>query len=421
MLFRVVAPLVLGERWDISCGRHRIKEEILFLRREVMLPQVDFSQIDEIINKTVEAIDKSKTEIFSISEFAKKELKKIEDEFEMSKRNVIELASIVKNIEDELISSKKKLLVSSKFFEKYTEEDKKEIYEKTDHLRIELAVKRELEQVAIQRRNELELRVRDAMKMVEKTDKLLGVVNSAMGMLTGDLHSVSSQLGEIQQRQGLGIKIIKAQEDERQRIAREIHDGPAQLMSNVVLKAEICEKLMGSDVEASKIELKELKTVVKDSLQDVRRIIYNLRPMSLDDLGLIPTIQRYINTYIEQTSISVTLRAKGNFEDIKPIISLTIFRIMQEALSNIKKYSNAKKVSVNVENINNYIVFSITDDGIGFDINEVKNKNFNIDSGFGLFSMRERVELLQGEFEIYSEKGKGTRITAKVPINVEEV
>jgi len=385
-----------------------------------MFSQVDFSQIDIIINKTVEAIDKSKTEIFSISEFAKRELKKIEDEFEEAKKYVIEMALVVKNIEDELISSKRKLLATNKFFEKYDEQDKKAIYEKTDNLRIELAVKREMEQMAIKKRNELELRVRDAMKMVEKTDKLLSVVGSAMGMLTGDLQSVSTQLGELSQRQGLGIKIIKAQEDERQRIAREIHDGPAQSMSNVVLKAEICEKLMESDVEASKIELKELKSVVKDSLQDVRRIIYNLRPMSLDDLGLIPTLQRYINTFIEQTGISVILKARGNYEDIKPVISLTIFRVMQESLSNIKKYANAKKVSVNIENLNNYIIFSIIDDGIGFDINEAKKKHFNIDSGFGLFSMRERVELLQGEFELISEKGKGTKITVKVPINVEE-
>ncbi|MGE5329973.1 MAG: histidine kinase [Deltaproteobacteria bacterium] len=385
-----------------------------------MFPQVDFSQIDIIINKTIEAIDKSKTELFSIAEFAKREQKRIEDEFEESKKYVIEMAAIVKNIEEELISSKKKLLVSNKYYEKHDEEEKKAIYEKTDNLRIELAVKREMEQMAIKKRNELELRVRDAMKMVEKTDKLLGAVGSAMGMLTGDLQAVSTQLGELHQRQGLGIKIIKAQEDERQRIAREIHDGPAQSMSNVVLRAEICEKLMESDVEASKMELKDLKSVVKDSLQDVRRIIYNLRPMSLDDLGLIPTLQRYVNTFIEQTGILIVLRARGNYEDIKPVVSLTIFRIMQEALSNIKKYSNAKNVTINIENLNNYIIFSVADDGVGFDINEVKKKHFNIDSGFGLFSMRERVELLQGQFELNSEKGKGTKILVKVPINIEE-
>lgn len=385
-----------------------------------MNTHVDFSQIDEIINKTVEVIDRSKSELFSIAEYAKKELKKIEDEFEASKNNVIELSLLVKSIEDELISSKKKLLVSNKYFEKYTEEEKKEIYEKTNNLRIELAIKREMEQMAIQRRNDLELRVRDAAKMVEKTDKLLTAVGSAMSVLTGDLQSVSGQLGEFQQRQGLGIKIINAQEEERQRIAREIHDGPAQSMSNVVLKAEICEKLMESDVEASRIELKDLKAVVKNSLQDVRRIIYNLRPMSLDDLGLIPTIQRYINTYIEQTGIPTSLRARGNYEEIQSVVSLTIFRVMQEALSNIKKYANAKKVSINIENINNYIVLSISDDGAGFDVNEVKKKHFNIDGGFGLYSMRERVELLQGEFDISSESGKGTKISIKVPINIEE-
>lgn len=385
-----------------------------------MPDKIDFNQIDEIIQKTISAINQSKSELSGISEIARKEKEKMKEEFELSKKKVIELGNNVRDIEQQLIDSKRMLLLSSKHYEKFSEEEKKAIYEKTDNLRIDLAVKRELEQIAIQRRNEMELRVREAQKMVDKTDNLLSAVGSAMGFLTGDLQSVSGQIVELQQRQGLGIKIIKAQEDERQRIAREIHDGPAQSMSNVVLKAEICEKYMESDVEASRIELRELKSIVKESLQDVRRIIYNLRPMSLDDLGLIPTLQRYSNTFIEQTGIPVALRAKGNFEELKPVVSLTLFRIMQEALSNAKKYAKAKNIQISLENVNYWIVFSVVDDGVGFDIEELNKKHFDVDGGFGLFSMRERVELLEGEFEIISEQGKGTKILVKIPFNIEE-
>lgn len=386
-----------------------------------MLGKLDLAQLDSIIQKTVEAIDKSKTELFDVAEVAKKEKKRIEEEYELSKQKVIDLGIEVKEIEKELIESKRKLLNANKYFEKFSEEEKRQAYEKTDNLRIDLAVKREMEQMAIQRRNELELRVRDAAKMVERTDKLISAVGSAMSCLTGDLQSISVQLEDIQQRQGMGMKIIKAQEEERKRVAREIHDGPAQSMSNVVLKAEICEKVMETDMEAAKAEIKSLKAVVKESLQDVRRIIYDLRPMSLDDLGLVPTIQRYINTYIELNGIPVILRTRGIAENLMSVVSLTVFRVTQEALSNIKKYAKAKNVSINLEFLQNDIMLTIIDDGIGFDLEEVKKKNFDINSGFGLFSMRERVELLGGKIDITSEKGRGTRISARIPLSPEEV
>lgn len=381
--------------------------------------KVDITQIDSIIKKTVEAIDKSKSELFNIAEAARNEKKKIEEDFEQSKRKVIELSSVVAQIEKELIDSKKMLLKANKYFEKYSDEEKKKVYEKTDNLRIEMAIKRELEQIEIQKRNELELRLRDAVKMVERTDRMISAVGSAMNLLTGDLQSITVQLEDIQQRQSMGMKIIKAQEEERKRVAREIHDGPAQSMSNVVLKAEICEKIMENDIDSAKLEIRNLKAIVKDCLQDVRRIIYDLRPMSLDDLGLVPTLQRYINSYADQYEIPVTFRTRGNNDDLRPVISLTVFRIMQEALTNIKKYAKAKNVNINLEFLESEIMFSISDDGVGFDLNEVKKKHFNVEGGFGLFSMRERVELLEGSLEIVSQPGKGTRLTAKIPLITE--
>ena len=134
----------------------------------------------------------------------------------------------------------------------------------------------------------------------------------------------------------MGLRIIQAQEEERQRVARDIHDGPAQSMSNVVLKAEICERLFSVDLDKARDELQKLKDIVRDCLKDVRKIIYNLRPMSLDDLGLIPTLQRLILTFRNDTGIEATFNKNGVFDDISPGISLTIFRIVQEALSNVQ-------------------------------------------------------------------------------------
>jgi len=381
---------------------------------------LDVAKLDKIIKRTIESINASKSEIYDIAENARRECRRLEEELKQLKQQVKELIETVEIIETQLKESKRKLMLANKNFEKHDQQELKEIYEKADNLRIDLAVKREQEQYFIKRRNDLEIRIKDAYKTVEKADNLISHVGVALGYLTGDLQQLSSQLEDIQQRQYLGLRIIKAQEEERQRVARDIHDGPAQSMSNVVLKAEICERLIDVDVEKSKEELKQLKKIVRESLQDVRRIIYNLRPMSLDDLGLIPTLQRYIMTFQDESGTAVSFKTRGVYDDIKPVISLTVFRIVQEAISNINKHSKAQNVTVNLEFMDKKLKLYIYDDGEGFKVEELKNRTADINGGFGLFNMRERIELLDGEFEISSQPGKGTRLNIVIPLIKEE-
>ena len=248
--------------------------------------KINIGQLDKIIKKAIEAINNSKTEIYEIAESSRRECKKLDEELELLKRQVFELMAEVEVLEVALKDSKRKLMLINKNFGNYSQQELKDAYEKADNLRVELAVKRESEKYLIRCRNELEIRIKDAIKTVQKADNLITQVGAAMGYLSGDLQEISCQLEGLQYKQLLGLKIIKAQEEERQRVARDIHDGPAQLMSNVVLKAEICERMIDVDLDKAREELRNLKRIVRDSLQDVRKIIYNLRPMSLDDLGL---------------------------------------------------------------------------------------------------------------------------------------
>lgn len=380
----------------------------------------DVAKLDKIIKKTIEAINNGKQEIYDIAESARKECKRLEDELNQLKQQVKELIETVEVLEAELKESKRKLMLANKNFNRFGQEELKQAYEKADNLRIELAVKREQEQYYIKRRNDLEVRIKDAYKTVQKADNLIANVGAALGYLTGDLHEISLQLEDLQQRQLLGFRIIKAQEEERQRVAREIHDGPAQSMSNVVLKAEICERLIDVDLIKAKDELQNLKRIVRESLQDVRKIIYNLRPMSLDDLGLVPTLQRFVTTFQEDSGISVSFKTRGLYTDIRPVISLTVYRIVQEAMSNINKHSGAQNVAINLEFNEKELKLYIYDDGAGFNVDDLKVKNDDMNSGFGLISMRERVELLSGDFEINSKPGRGTRLNILIPLMQEE-
>jgi two-component system sensor histidine kinase DegS len=142
--------------------------------------------------------------------------------------------------------------------------------------------------------------------------------------------------------------------------------------------------------------------------------------MSLDDLGLVPTLQRYIMTFQEDSGIAVSFKTRGIFDDIRPVISLTVFRIVQEAISNIKKHSDAQNATLNLEFMDKELNLYIYDDGKGFKVGETKVRSDDINSGFGLFSMRERIELLSGDFNITSELGKGTRLNITIPFMQEE-
>lgn len=382
--------------------------------------KVDVANLDKIVKKTIEAINNSKVELFDIAESAKKECGRLEQELRDLKEQTIQLIDNVEFLENELKVSKKQLMLVSKNYDKYSEEETRKAYEKADNLRVELAVKREQEQFFIKRRNELEIRLKDSFRTAEKADKLISNIGISLGCLTGDLQQVTLQLEDLQQKHMMGLKIIKAQEEERQRVAREIHDGPAQSMSNIVLKAEICERLVDSEPVKVKDELRNLKSVVRETLQDVRKIIYNLRPMSLDDLGLVPTLQRYILTFQEESKTAVSFKTRGVCEDIRPIISLTVFRLVQEAISNIRKHAKARSVSINLEFLEKELKLNILDDGKGFNSEDLKTKKEDVNSGFGLYSMRERVELLNGKFEINSTVGKGTRLNITVPLIPDE-
>ncbi|MGI1690953.1 sensor histidine kinase [Thermoanaerobacter uzonensis] len=366
-------------------------------------------RLDNIVEKTIEAIESSKEQIFDILEKAKEEARKLETQLEELKIQVINVIKEVELCERKEKKCRLKLAFVSKQFGYLSEQAIREAYEEAKEAQIELALKRREEKELIEKRNELERKLVDNKAIIEKAEKLASQISIALNYLNSDLKEMNSQLEQLKDRQALSVKIIEAQEEERKRIAREIHDGPAQAMANVLLKSELCEKLIAKDIELAKIELKNLKDIVQQSLKEVRKIIYDLRPSALDDLGLVPALSRYIKNFSEETGIFVDFTVLSDYKRLSPEIEITCFRVVQEALTNIKKHSRAKNASVKFEFGMRFISVIIKDDGIGFD-------KENIGQGYGLMGMRERVEILNGKFEISSFKNKGTQIYISIPV-----
>lgn len=210
------------------------------------------------------------------------------------------------------------------------------------------------------------------------------------------------------------VRAIEAQERERQILARQMHDGPAQALTNLVLQAEICERLFAVDPERARAELANLKSAVVATFQRVRSFIANLRPMMLDDLGLVPTLRRHVEDLAEggfRVQLSITGRER-RFASYKEV---TIFRVIQELLINAREISYATRAQVSVDIGEDRVLVSVEDDGSGFEPSEL-GKGGAVAEKMGLETLRERVEMLGGRFQIESSPGRGTRAMFELPL-----
>jgi two-component system sensor histidine kinase DegS len=205
--------------------------------------------------------------------------------------------------------------------------------------------------------------------------------------------------------------IIQAQEAERQRLSRQMHDGPAQALSNFILQTEIAMRLMDVDNAQAREELNNLKASALSTFQKVRNFIFELRPMMLDDLGLSPTIKRYADTFKEQTGMDVTVTVSGQERRLESYIEVMVFRALQELLGNAARHSQGSAVKVVIDMGESFIRVTVDDNGKGFSTNNLSKGN-----SLGLNLIRDRVEILGGTFEIDSTIGKGSRITLSIPV-----
>jgi len=330
------------------------------------------------------------------------------------KSALIKVITQADRLEQDYKLARQHLLEVNGNFTKYSAQEIQVAYDEAKYIQKQLLKMYEEEEENQQRLKELEAALLQLNETLTKAEKLEGQTELALQLLSGDLQHTNVKLDELQLRQQLSLRIIKAQEEERLRVAREIHDGPAQSMANVVLRAEICEKLMALEPEKVKEELHDLKAMVKESLQEVRKIIFNLRPMVLDDLGLIPTLRRFISELQKHTKLTIELVVLGGDNQRLPnTLEVAVFRIIQEALNNICKHAQAQRCLVKLEMLPKRLHILVSDDGCGFDPDLSANAKTE---SFGLLGMRERVELLKGEMEITSAPGSGSEIQIMIPI-----
>lgn len=212
--------------------------------------------------------------------------------------------------------------------------------------------------------------------------------------------------------QAIIARTIQAQEEERRRVATEIHDGVTQHLISIWYRLNACERMLERDPEMAAHEVDSAKALVDDALDEARAAIYQLRPSTLDDLGLVPALEALASrTLADDYEVSIAADIPS---DIQNHLETALYRIAQEALNNIRKHAGPCRVEVTMEsNSLNEIVMRVVDDGRGFDL--VAYQRDRPETSFGLLGMSERVDLIGGLFSMTSSPRRGTTIEVTLP------
>jgi len=381
--------------------------------------EINIKNVNEIFDNVIESIDHSRNKILDLVTEARLNYEKLVLRLENLKVEAEDAIKVVDNLEIKDKLARKNLAVVSKNFRENSEDDINQAYEKATEIRIDLKVAQNNEKSLIEQRSQVELDIKAALNNIRNAEQVVHQVSVASSYLKGEILEALEE-ANFGSDMMLGVRILEAQENERQRISRDIHDGPAQRVANIVMKADLCEKIARKNIQDGLASLSELREASREALREVREIIYNLRPMALDDLGLNKTIEMNVATTMEKEDIKVEYHLSKLPAKVEKIIQVAIFRITQEILNNIKKHAKARTIMIKTEYGTKYMRLTISDDGIGFDVDDTLRRVRAQKKSYGLIGIIERVDQLQGEFDVESSE-LGTIFNIKLPINREVI
>ena len=217
-----------------------------------------------------------------------------------------------------------------------------------------------------------------------------------------------------------GLHILESHEHDRNRIARDLHDSSVQSLTALVHKTELCIRLVDMDTVRVKLELQTMIETIKTIINGMREIIFNLRPMSIDNLGLTIAIDSYCMQLKKNNDVDVEFHNQTEEPNLSSISKITLYRILQEACYNVIKHAKASKIDITLSYTEAGLKLTIRDNGCGFDMTKLQEPSDKTVYGFGISMMRERAALLGGVFCIESNVDEGTAVSVEVPLQEKE-
>ena len=242
------------------------------------------------------------------------------------------------------------------------------------------------------------------VELGDNTDERFDRLAETFNQMLDQLEQNAQQLKQVSGR------IIQAQEEERQRLARELHDEAAQALTSLLVHLRLLER--AKTPAAAQARVKELRELPAQALEEVRRVALDLRPTILDDLGLGPALEWRVDEFNKAQDVRATIEIRGLERRLPRDVELVLYRVGQESLSNVRRHANANEVHVALWQEGTWVTIEVCDNGRGFDRDQVCEGP----RGLGLVGMRERLAMIGGELIVDSAPGEGTRIIARAPV-----
>ena len=389
---------------------------------------IEESQLRRLLTNTIDTIEDNKTQIFDIYQNTRNEVDEARRRLADLKQSVRDTIERVDALASEEQQAKRRLAEVSGNFSEFSEDEIRKTYENVSIIQINLAIEREKEQQMRVERDKLEIRLRYLYTMVARAEHMALAIGSVLSYLSTQVSGVIWKIEAVQKDKFVGARIIKATEEERYRISREIHDGPAQDLANVLLTTSITERLMDRDMAAAKETLGELRDEIRKCLTSVRQIIFDMRPMALDDLGLPQAVEQLIRLFGERGKLRGTFSLEGTYYPLPKHVEIAVFRIVQEALNNVVNHAKTDKVRVRMHYTEQALTVLVADDGVGFKTDRpAEDETADMDNvfdmeaqrrrrgrHFGVIGMEDRAKLIGAAIQILSEPHKGTKVHLRV-------
>lgn len=372
-------------------------------------------QLDRVFAQVIEALEKSRENIFEINQDCENHCLRLETEIQGINKQIQQVIETVDKLQILERQARIRLMEVSRRFDTMTETDIKKAYENAQAMQIKLQEAQQEEQYLQLRRQELENQIRQYRRINKKADSLLHNASLALKLMQGSSDKLSDTIEKVNRKNQLELWIVEMQEAERRKIARELHDGPAQSLASMLIRLDLVMHMLPEKDHEIRHEIQNIKAIGSESITDVRSIMYDLKPYLMHEQGLHATLKDYFNEYEAKYSFFIDYVTFGQQRQYDLALEVGLLRMVQEAITNVRKHAGVNKALVKFEDNGSHLTLVIKDDGKGFDFGEIRQKR----ESYGIVGMQERVKIFGGELEIFSRPGEGAQIIIKVPLEGE--
>lgn len=381
-------------------------------------------ELNNIITELLETTEKSRQKALKCHESLLGRVLDLENKIEIIKErmntldsSIRETTKISKNLRGKLVTVTK-YAANNQMGKTFTYE---EIYKQANDSMIELKDMEAAYTGLFKRHNKLQVELKEARQSFMDSNELIQSIGTSFKYLNNDLSNVGIRFEE---QEAILLRIIEAGEREKKSIARDLHDGPAQTLAYLSLELQALNTLINRDEKELALQvMNKITHHTKEVIGEMRDTIYNLRPMILDDLGLVAMLQSYVGDFQAKTNIKVIcneVQNKNAFQKLPDSLDITVFRIIQETLNNAYKHSGAKVVRVDFKETNDNFIITVSDKGKGFNSEDIFD-DLHLNGHYGLLGIRERIELINGSFDIVSKVNEGTEVIVTIPKEIVDI